>query len=970
MDSSLHPGITSIIEQQASILHDRLFKQDLHIQAILFVSRHQAGPPRIVAHYPFIPQGGEFKDETLDHENDEASRGSEEENGNRLGACRSQSPNRHRLPDRIVTENWILPAEDDTTKERTDASSEELAALAQHAGETPKLSLAMTQPQIARTVLAPTQDLKKFPSTTSSNIIFGMNKDTLAKLLAPANMNIWHCKKFETRLARRLFIGCPVFCRLQEQYVSLTTKRGDEFVAETNIDEKGDERGTLEHEFRAESWPLDGQRRDENKEQINDISNRDSYDEADTGGNADVIGSEASFLEISRGQTVAEPLPIRNPNTAGEHSEQDTATESPSYDHQPHSLQSTISSASACSEAERKNNPLLLFNVVVVINPPPWTYHKCVEISFDHVVRPLAMWLLRAQEREEWVDKQIRKIDYMSVQKQRSFPASPVGMPSSAHGDISFEFMSRLERLLKDLVQGLQREQVVHLSLKNRQDILSIRIPQVMSSAYLPQPLTQHIQRQARPTVNSANLVACGSAGLRSPFPEYSNGVRRQNSQRDLVKSLDLLDELGIETNEPLAISRHSALVLLEDRDVLVSQLQPGTLTRNSRSNDKCDLTPLRATPIAKPLSYFVKNLTFRRTLFQLTQSPQPSASTIATKSRSVKAPIAPAMPGFEVQDVQLLACLLIRLGAARATLPIHASNTYTVSPTAPIESFEAHERQWQRRFGLADSDDLRPRLGELLGRLSGYSSRAFSTVGKYDETNGSSRNSRGARPWASMIPRKSEKFVYMDMLSWLVARNWVTQIRTFAWVWVSREVKQEVDKTMRAEKSTSDQVADTPRDDAVAEAGQDNPAESKPRLSWLSPLRSASRPVSAAGSTGSTRTAVRAPASTISRKSSQDTLSRMPTPGPQDYDELLHSPSLIPSPRTASAVEQQWIAYIGERLEDTDARRLWPDIVRYFDGRHAVEEIAAIEGWKRAVLASVFKKLMVEGVVKTVRHW
>ena len=50
--------------------------------------------------------------------------------------------------------------------------------------------------------------------------------------------------------------------------------------------------------------------------------------------------------------------------------------------------------------------------------------------------------------------------------------------------------------------------------------------------------------------------------------------------------------------------------------------------------------------------------------------------------------------------------------------------------------------------------------------------------------------------------------------------------------------------------------------------------------------------------------------------------------------------------------------------------RDLWPVLLKYFDGRHALEIIAAREGLKRKMVFSLVKALEEGGWLLTVRHW
>jgi hypothetical protein len=56
--------------------------------------------------------------------------------------------------------------------------------------------------------------------------------------------------------------------------------------------------------------------------------------------------------------------------------------------------------------------------------------------------------------------------------------------------------------------------------------------------------------------------------------------------------------------------------------------------------------------------------------------------------------------------------------------------------------------------------------------------------------------------------------------------------------------------------------------------------------------------------------------------------------------------------------------------LEDEELRELWSVLVKYFDGRHAIEDISVREGLKKKKVHSAMSKFVADGYVVTVRHW
>lgn len=92
------------------------------------------------------------------------------------------------------------------------------------------------------------------------------------------------------------------------------------------------------------------------------------------------------------------------------------------------------------------------------------------------------------------------------------------------------------------------------------------------------------------------------------------------------------------------------------------------------------------------------------------------------------------------------------------------------------------------------------------------------------------------------------------------------------------------------------------------------------------------------------------------------------------EIKEADFEPSLVLSPHRADALESRWLKHVGDTLPTEELRKKWPKLVRHFDGKHALEEIALREGWKRKVVTPLLQMLVSEtdgsGVLRVVRHW
>ena len=382
-------------------------------------------------------------------------------------------------------------------------------------------------------------------------------------------------------------------------------------------------------------------------------------------------------------------------------------------------------------------------------------------------------------------------------------------------------------------------------------------------------------------------------------------------------------------------LSPHAALLLLEDKEMLLKEIE----------GDKREL--------AAPLSYFIRELT-----------PTKSLQKMAIRL------------SLRLPDLQFLARHLIYWRRARAIPPLHIRDIYMVSPLADTKTLSEETEAFERRFpGL-------PGLPQILQSLS---SRPL--------------------PYGYLIPSQDHKPVYMEILAWLLRGNWVTQLRTFAWVRVSSEIKTKAaiqikrdeyrgsikGRSSKRDSETSGRSGHAlerlvTNDSEEDSSRGDRPSVADYRSPMLRPSIDASK--SDAGSVGSHRTALQTLAgpgpgrSPLIKVNHYDPLSPRSVSGKlidatDDGSAMIPplelsapDPSVILSPHKASTEESRWLSLIRDSLSDEDLRSAWPTLSVYFDGKWALEDVAAREGMKRSRVANLVARLAREGVLCIARHW
>ena len=554
---------------------------------------------------------------------------------------------------------------------------------------------------------------------------------------------------------------------------------------------------------------------------------------------------------------------------------------------------------------------ILMFNLVFVLNPPFLEYGVRVEDMYDNVVRKFAKALKYEQAQSNYVYKESRLIlsmkDKAKEQQAPVYKLWPTILKNSA-----------LAKAIAITFDAISKNKIAHVNFCMDFDT-SFQIPQ-----------------------------AIATPAIATPYDPQMPG-------------LWLTTATMLEDEEDPILSPHSALLLLEDDDALLKEVE------------------LDAKELSAPLSYFIRNLTPTKSLQKLSQ-----------------------MHAMSLKDLEFLARHLIYWRRARAIPPLRPRDTYIVSPNADFRALNAAIQAFATRFPTL------PPLPKILQTLSGT-----------------------PRPFVALMPTRDHRPVYMEILAWLMRGGWVTQLRSFGWVRVSREVKAAVAVKMAKEEKAKKSAArlstgsngtkdEQPEDNG--EEGTETPLKSflsnrspedrnsiasessitSPRLSAHFSPRSG--PPSDAGSASSGRTAVlssklsplipsqsmtlkkpsplhlaqsASPRNASDAQSSPLSLRALSPDTPDSFNEdssLLdpasYTISLVHSPQKANELEARWIEFIGESFEDEELKKLWPVMLRYFDGRHALEGIAVREGLQKKKVGQMLGKLVAGGWLMTVRHW
>jgi hypothetical protein len=176
----------------------------------------------------------------------------------------------------------------------------------------------------------------------------------------------------------------------------------------------------------------------------------------------------------------------------------------------------------------------------------------------------------------------------------------------------------------------------------------------------------------------------------------------------------------------------------------------------------------------------------------------------------------------IQAQDMEYIASHLVYWRRARLIAPLSPRDTYIVSPNADMTVLPAAIIVYAQRFPTL------PTLPKVLSMLSGT-----------------------PRPFRNFIPTAEHREAYMEILAWLMRGGWVTQLRTFAWVRITPEIKALVaaeigreERIKKAEEARKELLSDNDSNADSLLSGKRNSLLSLSSLRTSSPLRRTRRDV------------------------------------------------------------------------------------------------------------------------------
>ena len=369
---------------------------------------------------------------------------------------------------------------------------------------------------------------------------------------------------------------------------------------------------------------------------------------------------------------------------------------------------------------------------------------------------------------------------------------------------------------------------------------------------------------------------------LQIPVPSFltslPSSTERAMPGLPITTANPFIDEEGNE--DPSHLNKHFALLLLDDEDKIISELQA--------DNTELSAPLIECIRLSKPTLSFLQ----------------------VAQTNSIELP-----------SLLILAQHLIYWRKAIAIPPLHARETYIVSPNCDMHKLPSASIAWKKAFPLA------PSLPTFLANLSA-----------------------APRPYKTFSPSKDHRATYLEMLGWLIRGGWVTQLRTFAWILVWPEIIYEVEYQLKAEalKKKADRIRSEQNSSESPDSYDDSSSDKAKDSDPNAPLTTEQ----VAQLARSERLAIKAAEAAAADAAE---FAKKPQPVATEHPSFnkaphlkQYAPYIIVDPHKVGHEESLYIAALGKRFTDPKVKECWSKFSKYFNGSEALEMIGLREGMKR----------------------
>lgn len=583
-------------------------------------------------------------------------------------------------------------------------------------------------------------------------------------------------------------------------------------------------------------------------------------------------------------------------------------------------------------EKDESDNDINMFHLCFVMNPALIEYNERVDDMYQYIATRFSLILRYLQAKNSYVSRECSNILREREQVLKYSRTHRYKNGAGMKGKYLYHRIlakSSLARAITECVDKLQANQIACLELGDDK-MISLQIPIQNEFQTLP-------NYKLNPVLRGSFLTSIVNRNL---LEEKSNKI---NSKMN--------DDLNVIEDDKDDLLNYALLLLDEPSNVIESLGEFSFLDNVSSSVLRHLVKHITPTVPLKSYQYLIDRM-------MNNNSGNSSLETSFTGSQN----------SLHTSILRSCALHLMYWRYARVIVPISSKNVYTVSPLAPIQGYSNNDLVNEILPTYTDSevlsrlhrtnDEYQKEHKPLIYQNQRQFEHKFPSLPSLATFLSMLSNGR-PKYYGSLIPSREHKVIYLNALAWLLHKGYLIQLLTYVYVRVDKNIKMAVEEDLETEglrankrkagkpfknegevfhKASLANDSFTRRDNGGM---NDNVAPSNSHDNIVSNLYKLSP-----------------------KKSANNEMDEFVDP---ELLDMFHDHTIVLEPERATALEKRWI-YKCIQDQPSDVQILFNRLVKYFNGRHAMEVIMVRENVTRhemKKLLTSMSKYLIE-----VHHW
>ncbi|KAK6462750.1 nitrogen permease regulator 3 [Scheffersomyces coipomensis] len=377
-----------------------------------------------------------------------------------------------------------------------------------------------------------------------------------------------------------------------------------------------------------------------------------------------------------------------------------------------------------------------MFHLVFIMNPPVIERNYRIDEMFHFVISKLTLILRYEQSKSDFISNEIKSILTIKEQHSKDFSNNEGLMTSLLN-------KSSLCKIIQDCYLSISQSKIANLLINNK--LRSFQIPIKTEFHSLPESSVPFIPGSHLSSIvnllSNTGLISIGETTRYGSQYNNNNGSNinyNSNPQHFQPQHQQQLQQQRSRDDEEEGNDPSDDIIYF----ALLLLDDPESIIRDIKTESESSLA------------------NFIRTI-------NPTESLIKLSLRNNNS--------LDIVQIKSFAFHLIYWRRARVIQPLSTRSVYIVSPMAPITiNLFDDIIKFKKAFPTL------PSLPHFLKLLSPQSKKPSQ--------------------FATIIPSKDHRDIYLEALSWLIRYGYVTQLQTFIWLKISRKIKIKVEEDLENE--------------------------------------------------------------------------------------------------------------------------------------------------------------------------